>query len=151
WSFSAPGQTAVSPDGTTLACSLGRAVRFFDVTTGKKRPQPPARSAKPGFVTWICYSADGKLVVGGTWTDPACVHFWDAATSRLLRTFATPKDKKVTCCVLTPDGRLLACASAEERPWDPGRPLTPEDKIEYRNKKETVRHLRLWEVASGKE
>ena len=100
------GQTAVSPDGKTLACSLGGAIRFFDLATARKRPQPAVRGT--GWVRWICYSADGKLIAGGTRSPKAGVCMWDAATSRLLRTFAAPKDDRVICCALTPDGRLLA-------------------------------------------
>src|SRR5205823_14509244 len=78
---------AFSPDGRALVCSTwnrDRAMRLWDVATGKALPSP---EGELHYVFSAAFSADGKLVAGGSrgGESEGVVCLWDAATGKELR------------------------------------------------------------------
>jgi WD40 repeat protein len=110
---------AFAPDGKTLAVAAdGNAVRLWDVATGTPLPGQAGHS---GAVADLAVSADGQAVV--TRATDGTLRRWERATGKELRRGAAPA--ATTAVVLSPAGRLVACAD------------------------ETV--VRVWDVAAGKD
>ncbi|WP_088259100.1 sigma-70 family RNA polymerase sigma factor [Fimbriiglobus ruber] len=98
---------ALSPDGKTLAISIGGAM-FLDPTkwknhlvlveteTGKVLRRS---STTETFGEWLAYSPDGKWIAG-----PGCV--WNAATLKEVRRF--PELPTATAGAFSPDGKRVA-------------------------------------------
>jgi WD40 repeat protein len=77
---------------------------LVDVVSGKTLRSLPNSE---GVVSWGAFAADGSRLVTGS---PAvCV--WDAGTGKEIRRLGTPEDS-LGCLALSPDGALVATASA---------------------------------------
>ncbi len=156
---------AYSPDGKTLAagreCGL---IQIWDLATGKFLRQfgDPTNSIFP--LRSLAFTPDGKKLISGGGGN-RLVYLWDPATGKELRRFAGHAEY-VRCMVLSPDGRTIASASADEiRLWE-----TNTGKMIRRlaGQKEPIRALAfspdgkwlasgsengpvcLWEIATGK-
>jgi RNA polymerase sigma factor (sigma-70 family) len=117
---------AFSPDGRMLASgSAESAVRLWDVATGK--PLCPT-AGHQDRVTAVAYSPDGGTILTGAWD--RTVRVWDAASGkeRATLTVGTQQEEEraqfqsaaVSHLTLSPDGKLLAVARADEslRFWE---------------------------------
>src|SRR5205823_3110626 len=133
-------------------------LRFFDLDTGKEYRQRRVPRSREGAMEIslgpLAVSGDRELLAGGTvvsrWRlDPpksACVHLWEFDTGRLVRSFEAGRgEERVQSCALSADGRLLAAVILEQRPERGLGGRADPFRIE------TVPHLRVWEVAGGKE
>jgi WD40 repeat protein/predicted Ser/Thr protein kinase len=110
-----PGGTAVSPDGTSLACVLpSQVLGVFDARTGKQT----AVCAGGHAGLWaLIFSPDGsKLASAG---DDNLARIWDAATGKLLAT-CRGHTSKILGAAFRPDGARLVTASFDGtvRQWD---------------------------------
>src|SRR5205807_1619069 len=107
---------AFSPDGQTLATVGGteppgrplgfsgddRAIRFWDVRTGRERtPAVGYRAA----IRAVCYSPDGKVLAAGGEQEP--LYLWEVATGKALRRLGDGP-LTATSIAFTLDGRTLA-------------------------------------------
>ena len=111
-----------TPDGRTLAASVGCAVVFWDVKTGKEAF--PAEGHRDQ-VEAVAFSPVAPLLA--TAADDGVVILWDAAAGKEVRRFVG-HTRGVADVAFSPDGKLLASLGV----WYEGS-------------------LRLWDVASGKE
>lgn len=106
-----------SPDGKTMAVSLGTSVALWDMATRKQIATLPLDSS--AGVRGLAYSHDGtKLAAGFTASqgldlDIGGVTVWDAASHEQIATMTTPSQGTVglfttMCIAIRPDGRHLA-------------------------------------------
>jgi WD40 repeat protein len=112
-----------SPDGRTLLTAAGgRAVEFWDVATGEKRPAT-LRHEKAVFA--VAYSPDGKSLLTGS--EDMTARVWDAATLRPLGVSLIHQGTVLAVAFRPPEGRVVLTGSDDRtaRLWDAGtgRPL----------------------------
>ncbi|HLY10002.1 MAG TPA: WD40 repeat domain-containing protein [Planctomycetota bacterium] len=102
---------AFSPDSASLAVGEGDGrIRILDARTGEEQV---AFSGRPGRVTCLAYSFDGKALITMVEGDPeAEVRRWDVKTGESRDLFTPPAAPPVA---LAPDGSRLALPS----PGDP--------------------------------
>ncbi|HEX5273439.1 MAG TPA: WD40 repeat domain-containing protein [Gemmataceae bacterium] len=103
---------ALSPDGKSLAVSVGHAVVLFDVGTGKELRSPPAHRNE---IEAVAFSPDGKTAL----TAGDGMRLWDAATGKELASLGS--SLRVGAAVFTPDGRSVIVGHAKDetiRVWD---------------------------------
>jgi WD40 repeat protein len=102
-----------SPEGRTLAGSIGSTIALWEAETGTlKRKLMGDR----GWGRSVAFSRDGRRLASG-WTD-ATVRLWDPRTGRLLRTLEG--DQEGTFVAFSPDGKQLAGGSGDGQMkiWD---------------------------------
>ena len=95
-------QLVASPDGKILASiSFGKAIRLWDVTTGKLLQTLKQPQRFPD----LTFSPDGKLLA--CWCFDSAIALWDVASGKLLRSL---KASRTAALVFSPDGKMLATA-----------------------------------------
>ena len=112
WRLNRSAGLTFSPDGKTLAVPDAKAIRFYDVGTGKES------------ATWdahligleVAYSADGKLLAssGIDGKDKHSIRIWDVSTAKELRRCALPKDEPPISLAFSPDQKQLAAVVEED-------------------------------------
>lgn len=91
------GAVAVSPDGKTVAVTVGWHVRLFDTTRDAERE--PLRGHK-GQVTGLAWTPDGRALLTGSWDET--VRRWDTATGQETAALDL-KIGKVNAVAVSPD------------------------------------------------
>jgi WD40 repeat protein len=118
---------AFAPDGKTLVLGSGRAVRLWDVASGKER-LPPA--GHRDTITAIGLASDGKTLT--TVSNDNTARVWDAATGQELGRTEF-KQTYFWTTTLTPAGRMLGAEKGTNhvRLWDAtgGKELLFRDKL----------------------
>jgi RNA polymerase sigma factor (sigma-70 family) len=99
---------AISADGKRAELILWgeRALRFFDLGTGKELPPPT--EAHRGRVDGVALTPDGKLLVSAGTDDTLRV--WDFRSGRHLCAYRTGHPVGASTLALSADGRLVATA-----------------------------------------
>src|SRR5262249_37867786 len=102
----------VSADGKRLEVQLWgeRALRFFDLATGKECPG--SSEAHTGQVQGVVITPDGKVVSASI---DATFRVWDLATGRQLRQQSTGHQLGVSTLATSADGRWVATGDLNER------------------------------------
>jgi RNA polymerase sigma factor (sigma-70 family) len=129
-------QVALSPDGKVLAlASLGReTIRLCEPRTGKDIRLLPGQKVR---TMGMSFSGDGKLL--GAWGIDGVVRFWEVATGKPVREFAT-KFNALYQFTLSPDGKVATVydlVPMKLRRWDTttGKELpaldTGSDRVAY--------------------
>ncbi len=159
---------AFSPDGKIVATGHSPIARLWDVATGKE-----LRRLQGFHGRGLVFSPDGKTLAGGGSRD---VRLWDVTTGEVVRLYQGPK-YPITALALSPDGRVLAATAPtgipgngthywdihlwgaatgkELRRWSDG--ITRISSLAFSPDSKTLacggenRHLRFWDVSSGKE
>ena len=114
-----PYGLAFSPDGKTLATANNDGtVELWDVASGKETRHI---DVKNNVIESICYSSDGKLLIGGGYQSlpqttglEASFKIWDAATGKERDIKAAPITS-LEAIALSPDGKILASGSSEKK------------------------------------
>jgi WD40 repeat protein len=128
-------QTALSPDGTTIAVGISSGLQCWDTRTGNKLF--PELLAADGWAGAFAFSPDDRLLlVGG----PDRARLWDPITGTVRRVLPFPLD----AAAFSPDGRQLAVAP---RQGENGRGADTASILELATGKELQR---LGHPASGK-
>lgn len=116
-----------SRDDRLLLCGgAGNGVNLYDATTGKLLRSYENRSTDE-FEFAADFSPDGKLAAFPTGGANSPIVLWDTQTGKVQRTWRTDLRHGLTAVEFSPDGRLLATASAYSNP------------------------VRVWDVATGEE
>jgi WD40 repeat protein len=114
---------AFSPDGATLACGWGKAIKLFDFASGNELLTTAGHAVGTeridGFppspqVTSVAMSPDGRTMASGSFD--STVRLWDVQTGTELHAFKHPH--LVYSTAFSPDGRLLAVAATSIYLWD---------------------------------
>ena len=105
-------ELALSPDGQTLASSLGLAqshVMFWDLQTRRPRGSPLTDHSNNIYA--LAYSPDGATLASASW-DPV-IRLWDADSGQAIGQPFTAHGPGFVVLAFSPDGRTLASAG-----WD---------------------------------
>lgn len=100
---------AAAPDNRRNAVGEDKAIRIFDVATGKELIRIQAHTAK---VTALAFSPDGKMLASGG--DDKTVRVYDAATGRALVVMNGHK-AGIAVVAFSPDGKSLTSVDKEKR------------------------------------
>jgi WD40 repeat protein len=126
---------AFSPDGKSLAApGKDRAIHVWDLATGKEllRCGEQSRGATP--ISSLAFSPNGEILVStndyGMMRASGKIDFWEVATGKQIRTFASGKMVSYQSLAFSPNGKLLVTGSGW-RGRDSG--------------------IRLWDVSTGLE
>ncbi|MDB9375600.1 WD40 repeat domain-containing protein [Nodularia sphaerocarpa] len=107
----------ISPDGQTLATGSYRKIKVWQIsqlTKGKiiQDSQPLyTLTGHSHIVSSLAMSADGKLLVSGSWDQT--IKIWHLETGKLVRTLTGHRDK-VYAIALSPDKQIIASGSADQ-------------------------------------
>jgi len=98
-----------SPDGSKIACGVGKEVKVWNASTGEELMSLPADSHRVVSVDW---SPDGSKIVSSEYVfpNPSVIKIWDAATGSELHSY-TPHSHGVKSVRWSPDGSLIASGS----------------------------------------
>jgi RNA polymerase sigma factor (sigma-70 family) len=105
---------AFRPDGEVLAVAAGKAVRLWEVASGKELA---VCSGHAGPVGAVAFTPDGKTLASAS--ADRSVRLWDAATGKELHRFERHRDW-VNAVAFSPDGKRLASAGKDRtvQLWD---------------------------------
>jgi WD40 repeat protein len=164
---------ALSSDGKMLAGCLGKAIKLWDVATGKELATLKGHTS---LVRSVAFSPDGKTLASGSGDfespfaghdPPGQIKLWDVATGRNIANL-TGHAKLVFSVAYSPDGKTLASGSYDQtiKLWDfasgkekatlKGHDLSisplafsPDGKTLASGSEDYT--IKLWDLASGKE
>jgi len=168
---------AFSPDGKSLAApGKDRAIHVWDLATGKELLRFGDQSLGATPIRSIAYSPDGKILTTtndyGMIRASGKVDFWEVATGKQIRTFASGKMVSYHSLAFSPNGKLLVTGSgwwgrdSGIRLWDVSTGLEIEPSVpqvdsalsvifspdnRYLISTEREGTARLWEVATRQE
>src|SRR6266849_9208496 len=168
---------AFSPDGKSLAApGKDRAIHVWDLATGKELLRFGDQSLGATPIRSIAYSPDGKILTTtndyGMMRASGKVDFWEVATGKQIRTFASGKMVSYHSLAFSPNGKLLVTGSgwwgrdSGIRLWDVSTGLEIEPSVpqvdsalsvifspdnRYLISTEREGTVRLWEVATRQE
>jgi WD40 repeat protein len=105
---------AFSPDGKRAASADGRAVRLWDLATGKQLASTQGHDDR---VIAVCFSPDGKQIASGS--EDRTVRLWDARTLEEVRVFRGHRDY-VRAVAFSHAGKRVVSASMDGsiREWE---------------------------------
>jgi WD40 repeat protein len=158
---------AFSPDGKLLAWPVGNLIHFYEVANWKQREEVAGHTTR---LQDLAFSPDGKVLASGAFKDPA-LRLWDVTTGKELHRLVDGKGGVFTC-LFSPDGKTLVASpfsggfDPDLRLWDPatgklkGKLAGPTSMVtclayspdgKWLASGESVRILRLWDMASQKQ
>jgi WD40 repeat protein len=115
WHGRAPQEcpSVFCPDGKTLACCDGKAVRFLDASSGKELTRVVPQDDD---ITRFALSPDGKIIVTASYKS-SVLRIWDVAAGKEIRQIA--ERRGTSAVAFAPDGKTFAAGGAEDiRLWD---------------------------------
>jgi WD40 repeat protein/beta-lactamase regulating signal transducer with metallopeptidase domain len=135
---------AFSPDGKTLASGGGRALRLWDVQSGKEL----SNAQEKRLLRAVAFSPDGKVLATGD--EQATIRLWEPSTLKMIRQVADVKSLAESLSLaFSPDGKTLACAGAWNQFGMGGITLNLQGRVTVTAKEGYF--VLLWNVDSGKE
>ena len=126
-----------SADGRTLIVLADGRIRRWEVETGRELPGTSLPTAKDFFTALL--SEEGRILAASS-MDMSAVRLWDTTAGRELQAITFEKDDRLNgqeSIALSPNGSLLAA-------------VTERIKASRKGSMETIREVKLWEVASGR-
>ena len=151
---------ALSPDGKTLAGTIGKTIQLWETATGKETCTLAGHSLD---VRSVAFAPNGKTLASGGFDKE--IHLWNTATGKEIRTWSGHQ-QPVQCVAFSPDGGALASTDDEEtvRLWEVASgKLTKElrhpsevESVAFSPDGKTLASVgglttRLWDVGQGKE
>jgi WD40 repeat protein len=103
---------AFSPHGRTLVTIGLLGSQVWDAATGRMVAE--ASAAQSGELSFLAVSPDGKTFV----TSGGDVHMHDATTAVPISTLLSVPDHDIVPLAFSPDGKMLACGTADTRGGD---------------------------------